>query len=597
MSSIAARYVGIPGAVASGCERLVHSRVAEPEARFRHARFIGLMLAAPFLCAGSAVMLVTAGLGASATLATILGIFGLCWLAALGVSATGRAGLAGAAVLAISATAMGGLLASAGGLASPAALLLAALPVEAFWVSRSKSWAMAGIAAAVFACAMQFLPADVALAAYTQPEAWHWVLSLAWITTLAPRVAGLRGNAEAGVAAMPDLNVEGLTGAVMLRLNRQGEVLDAGERTIDVLGLASDLLLGNSLFERILVADRIGYLNMLADMREGAVSARTELRIRLPRADGHSAGNYRPFLIEMVRVDDVGNAFLALLRDNSELVELREELACAQDAAASADVTKGRFLAAVSHELRTPLNAIIGFSDMLLHEMFGPFHDPRQKEYVELVRDSGQHLLEVVTSILDVSRIEAGAYRTHPEPFRFVEAAQMCRSMMQLQADAKKVRLELRVSADAGEVNADRRAIQQILINLASNAIKFTPEGGEVALGAQRVGSRLHFWVSDTGIGIAEDDLEMIGQPFVQVQNDYTRGFEGAGLGLSLVKGLVSLHDGTMSIDSVPGKGTTVSVSIPVDGPEGDDRLVMLADASQAGGKNEDWNGSLRKTG
>jgi cell cycle sensor histidine kinase DivJ len=235
---------------------------------------------------------------------------------------------------------------------------------------------------------------------------------------------------------------------------------------------------------------------------------------------------------------------------------------------------------------------------MLLHEMFGPFHDPRQKEYVELVRDSGQHLLEVVTSILDVSRIEAGAYRTHPEPFRFVEAAQMCRSMMQLQADAKKIRLELRVAADAGEVNADRRAIQQILINLASNAIKFTPEGGEVALGARRVGSRLHFWVSDTGIGIAEEDLAIIGQPFVQVQNDYTRGFEGAGLGLSLVKGLVSLHDGTMSIDSAPGEGTTVSVSIPVDGPKGDsDRLVVLADATPAGRKNGDWNGSLRKTG
>ncbi len=598
MSSIAARYVGMPDAIASGCERLVHSRVAEPEARFCHARFIGLMLAAPFLCAGSAVTLVTAGLGASATLATIFGIFGLCWLAALGVSASGRAGATAAAVLAVSAVAMGTLVASAGGLASPAALLLAALPIEAFWVSRSKNWALAAMAAAMFACAMQFLPVDIALVADTQPQPWHWLLPLAWIATLAPRLAGAGGKGDAGAQAAPDLNVEGLAGAVMLRLNRQGEVLDAGERTAGVLGLASDLMLGNSLFERILVADRIAYLNALADMREGAASARTELRIRVPKADGHSSGNYRAFLIEMVRADDAGNTFLALLRDNSELAGLREDLASAQEAAASADVTKGRFLAAVSHELRTPLNAIIGFSDMLLHEMFGPFHDPRQKEYVELVRDSGQHLLEVVTSILDVSRIEAGAYRTHPEPFRFVEAAQMCRSMMQIQADAKKIRLELRVSADTGEVNADRRAIQQILINLASNAIKFTPEGGEVALGAQRVGSRLHFWVSDTGIGIAEADLENIGQPFVQVQNDYTRSFEGAGLGLSLVKGLVSLHDGTMSIDSVPGEGTTVSVSIPVNGPkEGDDRLVMLADASQAGRKNEDWNGSLRKTG
>lgn len=123
LSSIAARYVGMPDAIASGCERLVHSRVAEPEARARHARFIGLMLAAPFLSAASAVMLVTAGLGASATLAAILGIFGLCWLAALGVSASGRVAMAGAVVLAASAVAMGALVASAGGLASPVALL------------------------------------------------------------------------------------------------------------------------------------------------------------------------------------------------------------------------------------------------------------------------------------------------------------------------------------------------------------------------------------------------------------------------------------------------------------------------------------------
>jgi cell cycle sensor histidine kinase DivJ len=193
--------------------------------------------------------------------------------------------------------------------------------------------------------------------------------------------------------------------------------------------------------------------------------------------------------------------------------------------------------------------------------------------------------------------MEAGAYRTNPEPVRFAEAAEMCRSMMQLQAETKKIRLELRVAADTGEVNADRRAIQQILINLASNAIKFTPEGGEVAIGAQRVGSRLHFWVSDTGIGIAEDDLAQIGQPFVQVQNDYTRAFEGAGLGLSLVKGLVSLHEGSMSIDSMPGEGTTVSVSIPVDGPKADkDRLVVLADATPAGRKNGEVHGPLRKT-
>jgi cell cycle sensor histidine kinase DivJ len=237
---------------------------------------------------------------------------------------------------------------------------------------------------------------------------------------------------------------------------------------------------------------------------------------------------------------------------------------------------------------------------MLLHEMFGAFRDPRQKEYVGLVRDAGQHLLEVVTSILDVSRIESGAYATEPEPFRFAEAVEMCRSMMRLQADKKGIALEARIAADAGEINADRRAVQQILINLASNAIKFTPEGGSVTIGAKRIGSRLHFWVSDTGIGIAEDDLSSLGKPFMQIQNDYTRRFEGTGLGLALVKGLVALHDGTMSIESAPGQGTTVTIGLPVDGPKkrgGPSTGVLAMPASKkAEGKKEEGHGALRKS-
>ncbi|OWK22323.1 hypothetical protein AJ88_08375 [Mesorhizobium amorphae CCBAU 01583] len=140
--------------------------------------------------------------------------------------------------------------------------------------------------------------------------------------------------------------------------------------------------------------------------------------------------------------------------------------------------------------------------------------------------------------------------------------------------------------------------MQQILINLVSNAIKFTPDGGDVVVGAKRVGSRLHFWVSDTGIGIAEEDFENLGKPFMQIQNDYTRRFEGTGLGLSLVKGLVALHDGTMSIESMLGEGTTVTISLPVNGPKGRSKgkdggvLAMPAVVTKG-----DRNGSLRKTG
>jgi cell cycle sensor histidine kinase DivJ len=234
---------------------------------------------------------------------------------------------------------------------------------------------------------------------------------------------------------------------------------------------------------------------------------------------------------------------------------------------------------------------------MLAHEMFGPFADPRQKEYVGLIHESGNHLLSVVNSILDVSKIESGTYPIRPEPFAFADAVEMCRSMMAHQASVKPVSLRVALAPNVGEVCADRRAIQQILINLVSNAIKFTPNGGNVGISAKRIGSRLHFWVSDTGIGIAEENIGNLGKPFTQIQNGYTRAFEGAGLGLSLVKGLVALHDGTMAIESAPGEGTKVTISLPVEGPRERVKESAIVPMPVPTYKTEEvGNGPLRKT-
>ncbi len=308
-------------------------------------------------------------------------------------------------------------------------------------------------------------------------------------------------------------------------------------------------------------------------------------------------GNYQAFVIELARTGNDDADFVAIVRSNAEMIALREAAASAAEAASSSEITKSRFLAAVSHELRTPLNAIIGFSDMLGHEMCGSFSDPRQKEYVGLIKQSGEHLLAVVNSILDVSKVESGTYAIQVEPFRFNDAVAMCQSMMVYQAQAKAIAFRTDLGRNVGDISADRRAVQQMLINLASNAIKFTPEGGEVTIGAKRVGSRLHFWVSDNGIGIEADDLSRLGQPFMQVQNDYTRQFEGTGLGLSLVKGLVALHDGTMTIESAPDEGTTVTISLPVGGParKREDRDVGEISIKTTA-SNEGTHGSLRKT-
>lgn len=578
---------------------MVHPIVTGEAERLRQRRFIGVMLAAPFLAAGTAVTLVTSSLGAAVTVAAIFGAFGLCWFAALLVAATGRMALAGRTAVAMGGLALAGAIVGAGGLASPVALLAVALPVEAWWIAGSRRAALSGALAALAAILLQPFANQLLPFGAAGIATWHWLLPLAWALTLLPRAAAFANPVTARQPELAADRLEEIIEAVVLRIGRQGDVLDASAKARSILKLAPELLLGTGLFERVHLSDRVAYLTALADMREGASRRRLDLRIRLPR-DGGSADNFRPFRLELMRGEAEPDVFTLVLRENDDVAALREELAAARDAAAAAEVAKGRFLAVVSHELRTPLNAIIGFSDMLLHEMFGAFKDPRQKEYVGLVRESGQHLLSVVTSILDVSRIEAGAYATELEPFRFVETVDMCRSMMRPLAQAKSIALGAQIAPDAGEINADRRAMQQILINLVSNAVKFTPDGGSVVIGAKRVGSRLHFWVSDTGIGIAEEDMANLGKPFMQIQNDYTRRFEGTGLGLSLVKGLVALHEGTMSIESAPGEGTTVTISLPVNGPKrrsGTPAGVLpMPVAKPKGDADGDSNGSLRKT-
>jgi two-component system, cell cycle sensor histidine kinase DivJ len=259
-----------------------------------------------------------------------------------------------------------------------------------------------------------------------------------------------------------------------------------------------------------------------------------------------------------------------------------------------------RYLAGVSHELRTPLNAILGFSDILRQDMFGAMANERQREYVELIHQSGAHLLSVVNMILDVSKLDAGAYQIVAEPFEVEEAVSMSLAMVREQAMGKKIELTSALDADVTECTADQRAVQQMLINLLSNAVKFTPEGGTVKVASAQEDGYLVLSVTDSGIGISERDLERIGQPFYQVQNDYTRAFEGTGLGLSLVRGLVELHQGGFSIESETGKGTVVTIRLPLKGPTGRGTPVKLSERRPAAegqtGNGEGYDEAIRRT-
>nr|WP_210279672.1 ATP-binding protein [Rhizobium metallidurans] len=355
---------------------------------------------------------------------------------------------------------------------------------------------------------------------------------------------------------------------LILFLDPQGSVVNVGGRDRrDYLAWmrAPD---GRGFMEQIHVSDRILFLQALDRLRQGEEQAAVDLRLERPSVSVDNR-QFSYLRTDMTARRDSDGALIGVvtqLRDVSTEHQLRVEAEAHAADARSANDAKSRFLAAVSHELRTPLNAILGFSDILIGEYFGKLANDRQREYVGLVRDSGAHLLSVVNTMLDMSKIEAGRYELVPEPFDIATVVRSCEAMLGLQAKTKGVSLTSRIQRGLDEVVADQRAIQQILINLVGNAVKFTEAGGAISLDASVRDGILTLCVSDTGIGIPADKLQLLGQPFVQIQNDYTRRFEGTGLGLSLVKGLVALHGGDFAIASTPGSGTIITISIAADG-------------------------------
>lgn len=558
-----------PAGIAAACARLVHPVVSAPEERLRQTRLLLVLLAGPFLVATAAAALLGSRVGVPVTLAATCGILGVGWLLALCVATTGRRRIAEPLALAAGALAIALVTAVAGGTMSPLTIVVAGLPIEALWVARTRRALLAGAVAAFAAAAGGHVGALMLGGIVAGPSAWHWLLIAVYAATLWPRARHLLPLWSAGAREKAQPALEELMNAVVLRTNRAGDVVDVSPQASGLLGVEPEMMLGTGLFDRLHVSDRVAYLNALADIREGACERLVHVRLRLPTPQDPAAVRYGCFTAELIDEGESGR-MIVVLRDDTEAAALREELSATNERAAGMEMAKRRFLASVSHELRTPLNAIIGFSEILTQNMAGELVNPRQREYVQLIREAGDHLLSVVNSILDVSKIESGSYEISPEPFHFREAVELSLSMMRQQAEAKSVVLSADIPDALEEVCFDRRAVQQILINLMSNAVKFTPRGGSVSISAGREPGRLKFEVNDTGIGMSREDLQRVGQPFMQVQNDYTRQFEGTGLGLALVKGLVTLQGGTMRIESAPGAGTCVKVSLPTAEPGGE---------------------------
>lgn len=260
------------------------------------------------------------------------------------------------------------------------------------------------------------------------------------------------------------------------------------------------------------------------------------------------------------------NYVLQITRDVTEKVEAAVRLADAKEQAEAANRTKSAFLATMSHELRTPLNAVIGFSEIMLSEMFGPVGNNRYRGYVQSIHESGGHLLSLINDVLDISKLEAGKYALEESWVNVADAVAHCCALTDSSAQAAELRFDRCVADDLPEMYCDERALRQVLLNLLSNAVKFTPPGGRVALTAERdAEGRLRIAISDTGIGIPADALPRIAQPFHQVDNSIARRFGGTGLGLAISRNLMELHGGRLEIQSGEARGTIAAAIFPAE--------------------------------
>jgi len=254
---------------------------------------------------------------------------------------------------------------------------------------------------------------------------------------------------------------------------------------------------------------------------------------------------------------------ISVLRESqTRIMELAENYEQEKIRAEEANQSKSEFLANMSHELRTPLNAINGFSDIMKKEMFGPLGDPRYKEYVNDILFSGQHLLSLINDILDMSKIEAGKMSLNTEAIQINDIVQQVIRIIRGRAEENRLKL-IYQPRDLPEIEADPRAVKQVLINLLTNAIKFTPEGGVVSAEVTSNSAGLIIKISDSGIGISSEDIERLAKPFEQIDSQHSRKHEGTGLGLALSKSFVELHGGNFKIESVVNEGTTVTFTLP----------------------------------
>ncbi len=436
------------------------------------------------------------------------------------------------------------------------------VPVEAALANdrRIVAWAAgaAGLGLAVLAAAPAFAQTQAADLLPLSPMLLSLIgaaSAMSYAAALAVMVQLVQRRSQSAVRAGEDryrLLAENATDMIT-RHDEKGRVLFASFAAQQLFGEPAQKIAGDGLFERVHVADRPAYLTALS--RSFAEQRVDRRRVqgppreceRSPRAMCGSrcaAGRCAP---RMTAVDRPG--IVAVTRDISDRKAQEAELLRTRDEAESASRAKTQFLANMSHELRTPLNAVIGFSEILNRELFGAIGEARYRDYARLIHESGEHLLNVVNDILDMSKIEAGKFKIVKEPFDVAPLVKSCCDLMRHTAEQRSLVAhrgcgarhpgasgrQARLQADAAQSDLERHQVH-----------RFRRLGAR--LGAPRPARHVEFSVADNGIGIAEADLPKLGNPFVQANNSYDRSYDGAGLGLSVVKGLARLHGGRLEL-------------------------------------------------
>ncbi|CUW39199.1 putative Signal transduction histidine kinase [Magnetospirillum sp. XM-1] len=371
-------------------------------------------------------------------------------------------------------------------------------------------------------------------------------------TDITARARAEESLREAATMARAMLDAPGL---LVLLIRLDGVIVDLNEEAARGLGVGKDDMIGANIFSTMppQVAER-----RFAHAQQAVFEGRAVY------FEDERDGRWFETTMTPYPTDQDGTPrVMVIAHDVTHRHQAEQRLREATALAQAANRTKTDFLAAMSHELRTPLNAILGFSEIIAREMFGPVGE-RYRVYGQDINSAGQHLLAMINDILDISRIEIGAFTLCIEPVDPHELADSSLRLVSTRAEAGGIRLAEELPDSLPQLLIDSRRSKQILINLLGNAVKFTPPGGSVTLRGERLGSGgIAFHVADTGIGMSEADIAVALSPFGQVDTGLDRRFEGAGLGLPLAKSLAELHGGCLDIRSIPGKGTTVSVYFP----------------------------------